>query len=163
MSTSSSFRYRFSSALRETMWFVRIYVGWFLLATALTGGENLKYFHRPLWVILLLYGAGGVAIAVFIALVRPWATTRFRGYLAGAVIGLPLTVAILVVLRPHFTFQILAISALTSALILTGPYGAIMWEPWKDQKNKTRGGPPCEICEESSGRHLPGCPGADRR
>lgn len=140
------------------MRFVKFYVIWAVVATFLTRGENLKYFGRPLWVIVSLYLGGGLLVALFVTVARPWAITRLRAYVAGVVVGIPVAVAIYMIFRPDWPVRLMAMSTVVWSLIVSGPYAVIIWSPPEESPRRPRTSRDCDICGESSGRHISGCP-----
>jgi hypothetical protein len=105
------------------------YSGLVVVGAVLTRGESLRHFGRPLVVIVAFHLAGALFVGFLAGVVWQWATSPFKGWLLGTLIGIPVAFSTCVVFRPQFSLRVMVISTAISAVVLGGGVGLIVAWP----------------------------------
>lgn len=101
-----------------------------IVVHALSGGRSTERLGASIYGVIAWYLLAGLTSGLVIAVLRPWATSRLRGALLGAIISVPLSTGCYLLL-PDRTFSLrqFVIFVLLAGIMLGVPAGALLWEP----------------------------------
>lgn len=112
---------------------------WVILGTLITGGRNLDRYRLLLGPLLVWYLVNAVVVSVLVGLLSPWAVSRIRGAVIGAVAAMIAALSLYAFATPlEIPFRIMVFGALASAPV-GGAIGAIHWAPPRSEERSLRG------------------------
>jgi len=113
--------------VKQALRIALIYAAWLLVAALVSG--HTTFHGRPLWVVVALYLAGGLAVGAAVALVQPRLRARWHACAFGVALAFPLALAINELFLPLYRLRVKLLGSLLGAVIYGTMYALIYWRP----------------------------------
>jgi hypothetical protein len=128
---------RFRRYLRKASFAASVFSIYTAVMYVVTSGRNVARYGLTLVQMVFLNFALAVYVAAIVAVLAPWATSRFKAGMVGLAAGWPITVLSFLVLAPGLGAAKVLVGSLVLAAFLGWIYGTYAWDhersQWEDE------------------------------